>query len=227
MPENLNQQSFPTGVVAFIVLVILGALAANKAIALTQGMSVSKMGGDIDYADVPDGGTFKTMGGNIHLGKVSNSVTATTMGGNISVDSAHASVKATTMGGNISVQSADASVEAKTMGGTIEATLVKGNSGAARNITLSSMSGEIILTVPKDYPMTVDVELAYTKGNENKYKITESLGLDQTASQDWDTWHGSPRKYLYAKGKTGNGQNHVTIKTVNGNIIIKGERSEL
>jgi DUF4097 and DUF4098 domain-containing protein YvlB len=224
MPKNPSHRKSIVNVV-LLTVVLAGTFAA--AAALAPQLKVSKMGGDIDYADVPDGGTFKTMGGDIHLGKVHNNVTLTTMGGNISVDSANGSVKATTMGGNVSVHSADASVEAKTMGGNIEATLVKGDSNAAHDITLSSMSGKIILTVPKDYPMTIDVELVYTRSNENKYKIIESLGLEQTASKDWDTWHGTPRKSLYAKGKIGSGQNHVTIKTVNGDIIIKGERSQL
>lgn len=187
-----------------IMLVIVTVAAA-----LPDKLRITKMGGDVDVADVPDGGSIKTMGGNVHVGKVHNDISITTMGGNIDIDSA------------------DASVDAKTMGGNIEATLVKGDSGAAHSITLSSMGGEIILILPKDYPMTIDVELAYTKNQENKHKISESLGLDQSASTNWDYLHGSARKYLYAKGKVGNGRNHVTIKTINGNIIIKGERSQL
>jgi DUF4097 and DUF4098 domain-containing protein YvlB len=187
-----------------IVLVVVAVAAA-----LPDRLRISKMGGDVDVTDVPDGGSIKTMGGNVHVGKVHNDISITTMGGNIDIDSA------------------DASVDAKTMGGNIEATLVKGDSGAAHSITLSSMGGEIILILPKDYPMTIDVELAYTKNQENKYKISESLGLDESAGTNWEYLHGSPRKYLYAKGKVGNGQNHVTIKTINGNIIIKGERSQL
>jgi DUF4097 and DUF4098 domain-containing protein YvlB len=167
------------------------------------------------------------MGGDIRLGKVHNGVTVTTMGGNISIDSADGSVQAKTMGGNISVRSADASVEATSMGGNVEATLVKGDSSAAHTILLTSMGGEIILTVPKDYPMTVDVDLAYTKGKEQRYKIAEKLGLEQSASNEWEYSHGSARKHLYAKGRIGDGRNHVTIKTVDGNVIINGERSQL
>lgn len=159
----------------------------NVAATPSEKLTITKMGGDVDVADVPDGGSIKTMGGNV----VHNDISITTMGGNI------------------------------------EATLVKGDSGAAQSITLSSMGGKIILNLPKDYSMTIDVELAYTKDQENKYKISESLGLDKSASSDWDYLHGSARKYLYAKGKFGNGRNHVTIKTVNGDIIIKGERPEL
>jgi hypothetical protein len=38
---------------------------------------------------------------------------------------------------------------------------------------------------------------------------------------------GTPRKYLYARGHTGNGQNHVIIKTIDGNVTIKEAHSML
>ena len=193
------------GLLAVMVVLVL----ATAASALPDRLKISKMGGDVDLDDVSDGADIKTMGGNIRVGKVHNDITVATMGGNIEIDSA------------------DASVDAKTMGGNIETTLTKGDSNAAHNVTLSSLGGEIILTVPKDYPMTIDVELAYTKNHENQYKISESLGLEHSATDDWNYLHGSPRKYLYAKGKIGNGQNQVTIKTIDGNITIKGERSQL
>jgi DUF4097 and DUF4098 domain-containing protein YvlB len=196
-------------IVAIVAMVVLAGAFATTAGTLPDRLKVVQMGGDIDYPDVPDGGTFKTMGGSIHLGKVHSDVDLTTMGGNIEVDSADASVKATTMGGNI------------------EATLVQGGSPARHDITLSSMGGEIILTVPKDYPMTINVELAYTKSNDKRFKITDNLGLEQSTSKEWDNWHGTARKYLYAKGRIGNGQNQVTIKTIDGDVTIKGERSQL
>ena len=228
MPKHpTHRPSLFMGLLAFAVAAVLAGAFAPTAGAFSDRVNISRMGGDIDLADVPDGGSLKTMGGNVHVGKAHNDISITTMGGDISVDSADGPVKATTMGGNISVGSANASVEAKTMGGNVEATLVQDQSSAAHDITLTSMGGEIVLTVPRDYPMTIDVELAYTKRNDGRYKITESLGLNETASQEWDYSHGSARKYLYARGKIGNGRNHVTIKTINGNIIIKGERSQL
>jgi hypothetical protein len=35
--------------------------------------------------------------------------------------------------------------------------------------------------------------------------------------------NGSPRKYIRAMGQVGNGLNHVTINTVNGDVILKQE----
>jgi DUF4097 and DUF4098 domain-containing protein YvlB len=192
-----------------LCITVLAVVFATTAGARSDRVNISRMGGDIDLAEVPDGGTLKTMGGNIHVGKVHNDISITTMGGNITIDSADASLEATTMGGNI------------------EATIVKNQSPGGHDITLKSMGGQIVLTIPKNFPMTVEVTLAYTKNNDKAYKITENLGLEESASTDWDNGHGSPRKYLYAKGRIGNGENRVTINTVNGDVIIRGERPQL
>jgi hypothetical protein len=34
---------------------------------------------------------------------------------------------------------------------------------------------------------------------------------------------GSPRKYIRATGRVGNGQNRVTIDTVNGDVVLRQE----
>jgi DUF4097 and DUF4098 domain-containing protein YvlB len=207
--NSTQRKSFFRGPAVVLFVVVLAGVFVTGAGEMPDRLKVHEMGGDIDYADVPDGGDLTTMGGNIHVGKVHNDISLTTMGGSISIDSADASVKATSMGGKI------------------EATLVKGQTSGSHDITLSSMAGDIVLTVPKDYPMTIDVTLAYTKNSDKSYKIIDSLGLEQSGSKEWDNGHGTPRKYLYAKGQIGNGQNHVTIKTINGDVIIKGERSQL
>jgi DUF4097 and DUF4098 domain-containing protein YvlB len=211
MPNNQphRQSSFAGHFAIFAALVVLAGAFAARAGALPDRLNVFQAGGDIDIADVPDGATLHTMGGNIHVGK------------------AHNDISLTTMGGDIEINSADASVEAETMSGNIDATLAKGQSPGTHHITLSTNSGEIILTVPKNYPMTIEVVLAYTNNTGGDYKITDTLGLEQSSSKVWDHTHGTPRKYLYAKGRTGNGQNHVTIKTINGDVVIKEARLPL
>ena len=143
------------------------------------------------------------------------------MGGHIYVGKAHNDISLTTMGGNIKLESADASVKATTMAGDIDVSLAKSQSSRSHDISLSSNSGDIVLTVPKGYPMIVEVTLAYTDNSNGNFKISDNLDLEQTSTNAWDRLHGTPRKYLYAKGRTGNGQNHVIIKTVNGNVTIK------
>ncbi len=113
------------------------------------------------------------------------------------------------------------------MGGEIDASLAKSQAPGAHQITLTSQGGNIVLTVPKGYSMSIDVTLAYTDNSSKNYKIIDNVGLDQSSSKEWDRLHGTPRKYLYAKGRTGSGQNHVIIKTTNGNVTIKEDKPSM
>ena len=54
----------------FAVLIVFAVVTV--AAALPDRLRIAKMGGDVDVADVPDGGSIKTMGGNVHVGKVLN-----------------------------------------------------------------------------------------------------------------------------------------------------------
>jgi len=183
---------------------------------------ISKMGGGIDVADAPHGATLTTMGGDIHLGSVASYAHLKTMGGNITINHAEASVDATTMGGNITIKGVNGSAQATTMAGDITVHLV-GSSSAQRDVHLTSNSGTIKLIVPKDFPMDLRIKLACTQNADETYDIIEHLGLTHRQSAEWDTSQGTPRKYIYAEGRVGSGQNHVEINTINGDVILKQE----
>ncbi len=186
-------------------------------------VSVHKMGGGIDVASAPDGADLSTMGGDIHLGSAGAFAKAKTMGGDIDIDHAAGSVDASTMGGKINIGQAAGAIKASTMAGDVTAHLT-GPSTARRDVSLSSMSGAILLTVPKDYGMDVQIKLAYTKNSEGKYRVMQHLGLTERQTTEWDTSHGgTPRKYIYVTGRVGNGQNSVKIDTINGDIVLKQE----
>jgi DUF4097 and DUF4098 domain-containing protein YvlB len=185
-------------------------------------LTISKMGGGIDVDDAPHGATLSTMGGGIHLGSVGEFAKLKTMGGNVTIDRAEADVDATTMGGNINIKSVNGPLRATTMGGDISARVV-GSSTAQRDIHLTSNGGTITLTVPKDFPMDVRIQLAYTMSANKSFDIIQHAGLSQRESADWDTSLGTPRKYIYAEGRVGSGLNHVEIKTINGDVILKQE----
>ena len=185
-------------------------------------LSIHQMGGDIDVKEAPQGASLETMGGNIRLGHVESAAKLHTMGGNITVDRAGASVDAQTMGGEIRINSAFGPIKASTMGGDISAKIV-GTSNQQRNIELDSKGGTISLTVPRDFPMEIRVTLAYTKNSSREFSISEHLGLTQRVSPDWESGFGSPRKFIRATGRVGNGQNHVTINTINGDVILRQE----
>ncbi len=183
---------------------------------------ISKMGGDIDVEDAPQGADLNTMGGTIRLRNVDSVAKVKTMGGNIEIDTAGGPVDTTTMGGNIRVLAAGDSVHATSMGGNVNVRIVP-SSAKARNIDLSTMGGEVELIVPKGFPMDIDIKLAYTKESWHKPNITEPFGLAHSESSDWDYSNGSPRKYIYAKGRVGTGGNRVVINAIGGDVTIVQE----
>ena len=187
---------------------------------------IEKMGGEIDVDSAPSGATLSTMGGDIHIASVASFAKVKTMGGNISIDQANASIDATTMGGNITIDRANGPIKATTMGGDVTVTLANAPAGdgpTVHDIELTSNGGCIQLTVPKGFPMEIDVTLAYTKAAPRSYKIINDFGLNPSTSSDWDDSHGSPRQYIRAHGQVGNGANRVVIKTINSDVILKQE----
>jgi DUF4097 and DUF4098 domain-containing protein YvlB len=185
-------------------------------------LSIQKMGGGIDVKDAPHGATLNTMGGDIHIGNVDAFAKVNTMGGNVTIDHANGLIDAATMGGSITVKGATGAVQATTMAGDITARLI-GSSSDRRDVHLSSKSGAIMLIVPKDFPMDVRIKLAYAKSTDKTFDIIDHIGLTRRESADWDTSEGTPRKYIYAQGRVGSGQNHVEIDTINGDVIFKQE----
>ena len=186
-------------------------------------VSIHNMGGGIEVASAPDGADLTTMGGDIHLGSTGAFAKVKTMGGSVTIDHAAGAVDASSMGGKVTIGQAGGSIKASTMAGDVTAHLT-GSSSAQRDISLSSMAGAILLTVPKDYGMDVQIKLAYTKNSEGKYRVIQHLGLTERQTTEWDTQGGgTPRKYIYVTGKVGNGQNAVKIDTINGDIVLKQE----
>jgi len=185
-------------------------------------VNINKMGGDIDVPDAPDGADVATMGGNIHIGNVRHSLSAKTMGGNIVVEHADGSVEVSTMGGTITLRQVSGQVQASTMAGDVTVHLT-GPSGDRRDIHLSSMSGVILLTVPKDYGMDVRIKLEYTRNSKQDFRVEQHLGLTERQTTEWDTSKGTPRKYIYVTGRVGDARNHVTVDTINGDVILKQE----
>lgn len=185
-------------------------------------VSIHKMGGDIDVAEAPNGANLRTMGGNIRLGNVGSYAKLHTMGGNITVDRAKGAVDASTMGGVIRIEDASGSVKASTMGGDISVRVV-GTSTERRDIELDSKGGTMQLVVPRDFPMEVHIQLAYTRNAPRQYHIIDKLGFKQQETQEWESSFGSQRKFIREEGVVGSGLNHVTIKTINGDVILKQE----
>jgi DUF4097 and DUF4098 domain-containing protein YvlB len=166
-------------------------------------VNISTMGGDINVDDAPLGAALSTMGGTIH------------------VRSAARFVKAKTMGGKVLLDAVDGWMEATTMGGDVEATMTGNPSEGKRSVALTSMAGDITLSVPAGLSMDIDIELAYTEGHEGEYAIKSDFPIHQEVSPEWERDNGSPRKIMHGSGTVAGGSNRVMIKTVNGNVTIK------
>ena len=126
------------------------------------------------------------------------------------------------MGGNIVIGRLEGSVKATTMSGSIEITVVGRASGDDGEIRLTSLAGDVSLTVPEGYEPEVDITLAYTKNSSQNYEIRSDFPVDILRSDDWDYGSGSPRKYVYATS-SGSGP-RVKIETVNGQVRLLKRR---
>jgi DUF4097 and DUF4098 domain-containing protein YvlB len=175
----------------------------NNALESTgEAVRISTMGGDIELASVPNGARVKTMGGDIEIGVAKKFINAGTMGGDIEIRSIDGWVSASTMGGDVTVR----------MDGD--------PSEGDRHVELSSKGGDITLSVPGELSMNVDITLAYTK-NSRPYSIYSDFELQIEETEKWVSKFGSPRKYIYGKGKINGGQNKIIIETINGKYAIR------
>jgi DUF4097 and DUF4098 domain-containing protein YvlB len=196
---------------------------------VTGGVKASSQGGNVTYRNEGGKSTgartdevdISTMGGAINVDDAPNGANVNTMGGNIHIRSAAQFARAKTMGGDIEIDAVDGWVEATTMGGDVTVTMTGDPADKRRDVQIASMHGDVTLTIPPSLSADFDIELAFTKGNEGRYKIESDFPLDQKTSPEWDEDHGSPRKYTTATGTNAGGKNAVKVKTVNGDIHIK------
>ena len=185
-------------------------------------VNATSMGGKVIQKNVKSSGNsgeevkIKTMGGPIELNEALNGADVSTMGGEITVNKVNKFLKAETMGGNIEVTELNGWIEAKTMGGDIEVKMVGNPSDGKRDVKLTSMSGDVYLTVPADLAMDIEIEIIYDE--DDKVEIESDFNLDKNTEES-NKWGHS--KKLIATGKTGNGKNKILIKTVNGNVHLK------
>lgn len=177
------------------------------------------IGGDIEINEAGEGADLSTKGGDVRVGKAGKDLRLRTMGGNISVGPA-VNVDAQTMGGDIEIGPASGSVKACSLGGNVVVQIISDETGKRRDIRLSSIGGRVELTAPKDFSMTLDVTLTFTQKNEGKYSVTSDLDLQFSAGKEWDKSHGDPQKHITARTRVGDGRHHVTLETIDGDIII-------
>ncbi|MDH3255306.1 MAG: DUF4097 family beta strand repeat-containing protein [Acidobacteriota bacterium] len=189
----------------------------------------SSMGGKVIYKNVTrrsGGATGKaviisTMGGEIEIESAPAGAKLETMGGEIIVGSAGKFVEAETMGGDIVIGSVDGWVKAETMGGDVKVTLVGDPQAGDRDIKLSSMGGEIHLTVPRNFSMNVDVEISYDAKSKRVPEIVSDFPLTIEKSEGETSFWRGRGSAVRGSGSFNGGTNTVEIETVGGNVYLK------
>ena len=192
-----------------------------------EAVTVSSYGGDVQVDTAPAGANVKTMGGDISVRSVGEFLTAVTMGGDVEVDEATGKTEITTMGGDITVGSFDGEIAAKTMGGDVELDVVGTSAPGGHDVDLSSMGGDLLLTLPADFSGRFEIELVKLRKRPDDARIESDFPLDVNEPAEWTTSSGSGGRYggdhkiITATGTTGGGDHLVKLETVNGLIRIK------
>jgi DUF4097 and DUF4098 domain-containing protein YvlB len=203
-----------------------------------EEMTISTLGGDITIdktdrkvraktfgGDIDVGGgeevNVTTMGGDINVDEAPRGAKVSTMGGDITIGSAGEYVKAKTMGGDIEVEAIDGRIDASTMGGDVDVTMTGDPTKGKRDVEISSMGGDITLTVPDGLSMEFDIDLRYSKGKEGRYRIKSDFPMNQEETTKWEGRWGNRYRHIYGTGKVGSGEHLIRIKTINGNIEIR------
>ena len=195
---------------------------------VTGDVDAETMGGSIKQKNVKgnkgsDGKPLRlsTMGGSIDVDDVPNGAYLKTMGGSVEVNSSGDYLEVETMGGSIEIGAVDGGIDAKTMGGDVYVTMVGDPSKKDRDVTLTSMGGDVELTVPAGLDMTIDIEIEYTRKYEDRVDIISDFDLNVERTDDWKYNHGNKHKTLVGTGEIGSGKNRIKIRTVNGVVKLK------
>jgi DUF4097 and DUF4098 domain-containing protein YvlB len=194
----------------------------------------STMGGNVIYRNAggrsersegssSDDLRVSTMGGDINVDEAPNGADVNTLGGSITVHSAKDYVKAETLGGDITVDEIDGWVSASTLGGNVTVNMTGDPKKGRRDVTISSLGGDITLTVPADLSMEFDIEIAYTKDSDRDYRIISDFDIKQKKTSEWEGsfWRGNRQKHIYGTGSVEGGRNRIKISTINGDVYIR------
>jgi hypothetical protein len=159
---------------------------------------IQKAGGDVDLERAPSGAEIRTGGGEILVGEGTGMVRAQTGGGNVTIGPINGSIEATTGAGTLRVSLTDPS-------------------GSVR---LETGNGAAIIELPAGFNGRFELETAYTRNHE-RTRIESPWDLNRSETTEWDASYGTPRKYVRATGRVGNGPGVIRVTIVNGDITIR------
>jgi hypothetical protein len=174
--------------------------------------------GDTTGYAVATGGPIRmsAAGGSLKLPFAPNGAHVTTGGGKVSIGPSGGAVYAETGGGDIEVGPARGSVEAHTGAGSVAIDFRGGGS-----VDVTSGTGRVVINVPDDLNATLELETAYTDNFRGKTRIISDWPLNVTETSNWDTSHGTPRRYVRVRQQLGSGGPLIRVNTVNGDIVLR------
>jgi DUF4097 and DUF4098 domain-containing protein YvlB len=178
-----------------------------------QNVWIETAGGSISVRECHGTLTANTAGGSIDVGSVAKAATVETAGGGIRVGRAGAQLKAVTAGGGIRLMQLTSGVQAETAAGGIEAEFIAGP-GQFTDSHLETSSGDIVVYLPSDLPVTVKaaVELA------NGHRIDTGIFKGIKVSSEGGTY--GP-KTIWAEGSLNGGGPVLKVHTTNGSIVFR------
>jgi len=163
---------------------------------------IEKAGGDVSLPNAPHGAHIQTGGGDIQVRAGKGWVQASTGGGDIEIGPIAGSVTATTGAGEVRVTLGDAK-------------------GEKQDVEISAGIGRVVVLLPSGFEGHFDLETAYTDNYERPTRIDSEWKLERDETTNWDSYQGTPRRYVRARGMVGKSDNTVRVRTVNGDIIVK------
>jgi beta-lactamase regulating signal transducer with metallopeptidase domain len=161
-----------------------------------------KAGGDVNVAEAMSGADIRTGGGAVIIGRSAGDVSVSTGGGGIRIGPLAGSAMAHTGAGDVIVD-------------------LRGSRAPSADIT--SGNGRVEITLPRNFSGTLDLETAYTDNLGHRTRINSDWPLSINESADWDDSHGTPRKYVRARRTFGGAGGVISVRTVNGDIVIRRE----
>jgi hypothetical protein len=93
----------------------------------------------------------------------------------------------------------------------------------APSAEVTSGKGRVEISLPRDFSGTLDLETAYTNNLGRRTRIISDWPLPINESTGWDDMHGTPRKYVRARKSFGSSGGVISVRTVNGDIVIRKE----
>ena len=168
------------------------------AIATGGPIRMSAAGGSLKLPFAPNGAHVTTGGGKVTIGPSGGAVFAETGGGDIEIGPARGSVEAHTGAGNVAI-----------------------DFRGAGSVDVTSGTGGVVINVPDDLNATLQLETAYTDNFRGKTRIISDWPLNVTETTNWDTSHGTPRRYVRVRQQVGSGGPLIRVNTVNGDIVLR------